>query len=543
MQPKLTISASRDRLEQDADRIADQVLALPAHPTVRGAPPRIQRVSGQLGRQADAAPGSVDRVLASPGRSMEPALQEDMQQRFGHDFSRVRVHSGGAAEQSAREVNAHAYTVGHHIVFGAGQLAPGPREGRRLIAHELTHVVQQESGVDQITGFIQRYESPEHQDLGDKYLEELFDFIQREDGEKWAKEHGIDPRRLVQDIAQDPVRRNKAIKVRPGLELTPGQIISLMGDFYATWKELQHAPKEEIDRLLAVMAKERAGGVDANVEYEKITQGRYTKLARVNTKHFAPKNRDAWQDLHLQAMAKARQAATDKDTSLMEEAYLMDAAGGHFLTDAFASGHLFDSAKVEVAIRRYLNDNPIREENPEMQALTAGMEAFGLAASLVLKNVHDRMNAEGFEVTNAKGTKWKTYGDNHLKNAQETRRIAAYAVFVSRQQVTRAKQGESPDASEVLDLLPDAKTVERATGQAYACIPRATREIALLVHRNKGMLDTLKLGRPVLPFVLKSFVGTISDPGRRKTLEDYERRRELDSTTPYPTAPLIRFDF
>jgi hypothetical protein len=316
MQPKLTISASRDRLEQDADRIADQVLALPAHPTVRGAPPRIQRVSGQLGRQADAAPGSVDRVLASPGRSMEPALQEDMQQRFGHDFSRVRVHSGGAAEQSAREVNADAYTVGHHIVFGAGQLAPGPREGRRLIAHELTHVVQQESGVDQITGLIQRYESPEHQDLGDKYLEELFDFIQREDGEKWAKEHGIDPRRLVQDIAQDPVRRNKAIKVRPGLELTPGQIISLMGDFYATWKELQHAPKEEIDRLLAVMAKERASGVDANVEYEKITQGRYTKLARVNTKHFAPKNRDAWQDLHLQAMAKARQAATDKDSSL-----------------------------------------------------------------------------------------------------------------------------------------------------------------------------------------------------------------------------------
>jgi hypothetical protein len=178
-----------------------------------------------------------------------------------------------------------------------------------------------------------------------------------------------------------------------------------------------------------------------------------------------------------------------------------------------------------------------------MQALTAGMEAFGLAASLVLKNVHDRMNAEGFEVTNAKGTKWKTYGDNHLKNAQETRRIAAYAVFVSRQQVTRAKQGESPDASEVLDLLPDAKTVERATDQAYACIPRATREIASLVHRNKGMLDTLKLGRPVLPFVLKSFVGTISDPGRRKTLEDYERRRELDSTTPYPTAPLIRLDF
>ena len=97
----------------------------------------------------DAAPASVDHVLASPGRPLEPALRQDMEQRFGHDFSRVRVHSGAAAEQSARDVNAHAYTVGHNIVFGAGRFAPGTHEGRRLIAHELTHVVQQ-SGADGI---------------------------------------------------------------------------------------------------------------------------------------------------------------------------------------------------------------------------------------------------------------------------------------------------------------------------------------------------------------------------------------------------------
>ena len=66
-----------------------------------------------------------------------------MEQRFGYDFSRVRVHSGAAAEQSARDVNAHAYTVGHNIVFGAGGFAPGTHEGRRLMAHELTHMIQQ----------------------------------------------------------------------------------------------------------------------------------------------------------------------------------------------------------------------------------------------------------------------------------------------------------------------------------------------------------------------------------------------------------------
>jgi hypothetical protein len=69
-----------------------------------------------------------------------------MEQRFGHDFSRVRVHVGSAAEQSAREVSARAYTVGSDVVFGAGAFAPRTREGQRLIAHELTHVVQQDRG-------------------------------------------------------------------------------------------------------------------------------------------------------------------------------------------------------------------------------------------------------------------------------------------------------------------------------------------------------------------------------------------------------------
>lgn len=145
-QPKLTIGRSNDPLEQEADRVAEQVLAAPAHAAVRAAPPRIQRYSAQAAGVMDNAPASVDRVLASAGRPLDTALQQDMGQRFGYDFSRVRVHVGATAEQSAREVNAHAYTVGHNLVFGAGQFAPGSRVGRHLLAHELTHVVQQ-SGV------------------------------------------------------------------------------------------------------------------------------------------------------------------------------------------------------------------------------------------------------------------------------------------------------------------------------------------------------------------------------------------------------------
>src|SRR5215212_9394184 len=149
IQTKLEINRPGDEYEQEADRIADRVMSTPADAAASGAPLRTQRFSGQSNGQMDAAPASVDQALASPGRPLEPTLRQDMEQRFGHDFSRVRVQSDATAEQSARDVKAKAYTVGHNIVFGTGQFAPGTQEGRRLIAHELTHVVQQ-SGSDGI---------------------------------------------------------------------------------------------------------------------------------------------------------------------------------------------------------------------------------------------------------------------------------------------------------------------------------------------------------------------------------------------------------
>ena len=143
LRTKLKVNEPGDIYEREADRVADQVMATPAHSAVSSGPPRILRFAGKPTGQVAAAPASVDQVLASPGRPLDPALRQDMEQRFGYDFSSVRVHSGTAAEQSARDVNAHAYTVGHNMVFGAGQPALGSREGQKLLAHELTHVMQQ----------------------------------------------------------------------------------------------------------------------------------------------------------------------------------------------------------------------------------------------------------------------------------------------------------------------------------------------------------------------------------------------------------------
>lgn len=146
LQTRLAISEPGDAYEQEADRVADQVMAAPVCSSVSGgAFPAIQRFTEQSTGQTDTTPASVDRVLRSAGRPLEVATQRDMEQRFDHDFSQVRIHTGPAAEQSAGEVNARAYTVGQNIVFGARQFSQGTIEGRHLIAHELTHVVQQAS--------------------------------------------------------------------------------------------------------------------------------------------------------------------------------------------------------------------------------------------------------------------------------------------------------------------------------------------------------------------------------------------------------------
>jgi uncharacterized protein DUF4157 len=89
-------------------------------------------------------PPVVKEALQSPGQPLDPATRAFMESRFSHDFSRVRVHVDPRAAESARAVDALAYTAGRDIVFGDRQYAPGRPEGRRLIAHELSHVIQQE---------------------------------------------------------------------------------------------------------------------------------------------------------------------------------------------------------------------------------------------------------------------------------------------------------------------------------------------------------------------------------------------------------------
>jgi hypothetical protein len=139
VQPKLAIGALDDPLEAEADRTAAEIIGDPDT-----APPRRASAGAET---AGLAPAAVDEVLTSPGRALEPGSLAFFGQRFGYDFSQVRIHTGPQAERSAQSIGALAYTAGPHVAFAPSAYAPSTASGRRLIAHELTHVVQQDARV------------------------------------------------------------------------------------------------------------------------------------------------------------------------------------------------------------------------------------------------------------------------------------------------------------------------------------------------------------------------------------------------------------
>ncbi|MDZ7268416.1 MAG: hypothetical protein ONB48_11840 [candidate division KSB1 bacterium] len=209
-------------------------------------------------------------------------------------------------------------------------------------------------------------------------------------------------------------------------------------------------------------------------------------------------------------------AGREQGEERFQRALLIDAAAGHFLTDAYAAGHLFDKSEVLAAITLHLRTHPALTRNPEMQIYVGIVALAGKLPQLVLKNIHDRMNREGFAVGNARGMRWRTFGDSYLKNAQETQRVAALAVFLSRQQVFAARKGVTPNPDEIEGLMPDEDSVQRATQQAIAYIPDAVAEVEELIYRNRSLAPS-QFG-PVLGAIVESNLAAIGHPGRERAI-------------------------
>lgn len=180
LQPKLAISQPDDPYEHEADRIADQVMQMATPPSSAAEPDdpqsgnsklpytavvsrKVQRKCGECqeeeetlqrkeqGAGADTArivPSRIHSTLRSSGQPLDLATRSFFEPRFGHDFHQVRVHKDGGAAESAQAINARAFTTGKDVFFAAGEYAPESTKGRQLLAHELAHVVQQNSNFD-----------------------------------------------------------------------------------------------------------------------------------------------------------------------------------------------------------------------------------------------------------------------------------------------------------------------------------------------------------------------------------------------------------
>ena len=107
---------------------------------------RAELSSDQPGDASEQTPTLVHDALCRPGRALDSGSRREMESRFGHDFSQVRVHDDSLANRSASAMGAAAYTVGRDIAFARGMQEPGDLHRRRLLAHELAHVIQQERG-------------------------------------------------------------------------------------------------------------------------------------------------------------------------------------------------------------------------------------------------------------------------------------------------------------------------------------------------------------------------------------------------------------
>jgi Domain of unknown function (DUF4157) len=175
VQTKLTVGSANDAHEHEANQTADMVMRKPlgqidgvtrSHP-VNSTPtitPIVQRACAHCEQEKEqtaqrketgaatggfTAPPSVSKAISRSGQGLDSNAKTFMESRFNRSFDNVQVHTDGESAASARDISARAYTSGNHIVFGDGQYQPNTEGGRHLLAHELTHVVQQ-NGSDKV---------------------------------------------------------------------------------------------------------------------------------------------------------------------------------------------------------------------------------------------------------------------------------------------------------------------------------------------------------------------------------------------------------
>jgi len=447
--------------------------------------------------------------------SQEPRRFE---RAFATSFSSVRVHP----DSSRAGGTVHALTEREDIYFAPGRYRPGTAAGDHLLAHELAHVVQQRghgSGSDTkaaeldadlaaeaavrglparprvavAAGTTQCFEAWEHLFLGDSY------------GGK-----------------------DRKVRLPNGITLSYGQIVALAGDFYRSPEALWNSSKEELQAVLDVMEREKSelghpapGRPDEhppcreqinenNADYEMATTGHrraevpgkehpqsdapgsqasFLEMADFNAAHFSPDNIEKnWKPLHKLALERAHEAwrarkAGNRDGVDEAQAWLISAFADHFLTDAFAAGHLVSGKEGRDLCQRFyaVNKDRIRSAclmcanadfaDPQSAMAMAGIITAVLelkAASLLLKTVHDHYNTRGIRVRNRK-EEWTTFGDAHLSVSSDTIKYATLASKASRDSIQEVlSTGRATQEYKALDYIPMMASLDGSQWESVA---------------------------------------------------------------------------
>jgi hypothetical protein len=510
LQAKLKVASVDDPLEAEADRVADAVIREsdmsgtgasnappPPNTTVSTARHALQRkctgceeeeplrrktaasmraegsfrggtaVSGQLASDIGA--------LRGHGSALDPSARSFFEARFDYGLGAVRVHTDQTAHGLARSVQARAFTVGRDIVFGSGEYQPHSREGRRLLAHELAHVVQQGALGERSSegGTLRRFASSEHVKIGDR----------------------AGPGGTVDIFGYGHV--------------TFGELIAMTGDFFESLDEMQTLARsgqfgrEQIDLVRwKVNPTGPQPAVGAGVA--EAVEARYQSLAGRNESHFSTgsspgnSNRERYIALHTRAVEGAYFAGLLPLTPQAAWPESVEASADHFLTDAFSAGHIrtprgevqsywnglyprFAESFIDLItcyMAAFIKDVdhptvwhipvPLSVLRGKIRPTVAAMAGPALAnfgiGDLISIAMHDADNA-GLDVVSARGPtgstggRWRAVGDSFLypttanPAATQTQQMVEEAVRISFAEVRAARsagQGTGPGTRRAL---------------------------------------------------------------------------------------------
>ena len=531
LQAKLTVNTPGDSYEQEADRVSAQVTGTsePQHACACGggcascqskqaAHTHLQakHVESNPAQEFDAPPVVQDQ-LHSAGQPLPTTAREFMEPRFGHDFSRVRVHTDGAAANAARAVRARAYTIGQDIVFGSGEFTPATTAGQQLLAHELTHVVQQNAGgapTQAQGGMIQRFESDEHQRLGN-----------------------VATTAAHYDLGDKSIKSDKSNKDSKEdiFELTHGDILALSGDVFlpddlfrlaaipgdhgklvGTRDEILWALQDpNIWELRSPTSKSpfhgkkdprfEKGGLYGDYKFSDAVKTavleRYQKLGAINATHFVSPGKSAdptvaapvgaggnYRKEHETAITDADKAGRAKAS--VGPAMAREAAAQHYLTDAFSAGHLrtpifairdYWSKKYPLFFYNLLHKiafdtglemtkgTPFTTNTGYTQILGSMNEIAAKLPSVTLGDLlgsvfHDYDNEHGLNLEGG----GKVMGDKHLD--QKTEDLAVAAIKTSNKDVNAAYDigKQTPTPLSPANLYAKVRQQSGVTGDKYA---------------------------------------------------------------------------